>query len=92
MCGSIFCRRKHFYLSALDAQVRAPEDQPTIGLLLYKEENRLGAEYALRGVASLMGVAEYQLMREVPESLETGLPTIDRIEGEPRPDLPDGTA
>lgn len=79
----------NFYLSALDAQVKAPEDQPTIGLLLCKEKNRLVAEYALRGVTQPMGVAEYQLMREVPPSLETGLPTIDQIEAELRPDLPD---
>ena len=56
-----------------------------------KEKNRLVAEYALRGVAKPMGVAEYQLMRKVPPSLETGLPTIDQIEAELRPDLPDGT-
>lgn len=80
----------NFYLSAIDAQVKAPEDQSTIGLLLCKEKNRLVAEYALRGVAKPMGVAEYQLMREVPPSLETGLPTIDQIEAELRPDLPDG--
>jgi hypothetical protein len=80
----------NFYLSAIDAQVKAPEDQPTIGLLLCKEKNRLVAEYALRGVAKPMGVAEYQRMREVPPSLE--LPTIDQIEAELRPDLPDGTA
>lgn len=79
----------NFYLSAIDAQVKAPEDQPTIGLLLCKEKNRLVAEYALRGVASPMGVAEYQLLRHVPESLESGLPSIDRIEAELRPDLPD---
>lgn len=79
----------NFYLSAIDAQVKAQEDQPTIGLLLCKEKNRLVAEYALRGVAKPMGVAEYQLMREVPESLETDLPTIDQIEAELRPDLPD---
>ena len=71
--------------------MKAPEDQPTIVLLLCKEKNRLVAEYALRGVAKPMGVAEYQLMREVPPSLETGLPTIDQIESELRPDLPDGT-
>ncbi|WGS45781.1 PDDEXK nuclease domain-containing protein [Burkholderia sp. JSH-S8] len=82
----------NFYLSALDAQVKAPEDEPTIGLLLCKEKNRLVAEYALRGVAKPMGVAEYQLMREVPPSLETGLPTIDQIEAELRPDLPDAPA
>lgn len=39
-----------------------------------------------------MGVAEYQLMREVPPSMETGLPSIDQIEAELRPDLSEGTA
>jgi predicted nuclease of restriction endonuclease-like (RecB) superfamily len=77
------------YLSAIDAQVKAPDDQPTIGLLLCKEKNRLVAEYALRGVAKPMGVAEYQLLRQVPESLETELPSIDQIEAELRADLPD---
>jgi len=79
----------NFYLSAIDAQVKAPDDQPTIGLLLCKEKNRLVAEYALRGVAKPMGVAEYQLLRQVPESLGTTLPSIDQIEAELRPDLPD---
>jgi predicted nuclease of restriction endonuclease-like (RecB) superfamily len=74
----------NFYLSAIDAQVKTPEDQPTIGLLLCKEKNRLVAEYALRGIAKPMGVAEYQLMREVPESLESTLPSIDQIEAELR--------
>jgi hypothetical protein len=69
--------------------VKAEDDQPTIGLLLCKEKNRLVAEYALRGVAKPMGVAEYQLLRQVPESLETTLPSIDQIEAELRPDLPD---
>jgi predicted nuclease of restriction endonuclease-like (RecB) superfamily len=72
----------NFYLSAVDAQVKAPEDQPTIGLLLCKEKNRLVAEYALRGVAKPMGVAEYQLLRQVPAALEATLPSIDRIEHE----------
>ncbi|NLP63487.1 DUF1016 domain-containing protein [Paraburkholderia sacchari] len=80
-----------FYRSAIDAQVKAPEDQPTIGLLLCKEKNRLVVEYVLRGVAKPMGVAEYQLMRKVPPSLKTGLPAIDQIEAELRPDLPDST-
>ncbi|WP_175958522.1 PDDEXK nuclease domain-containing protein [Burkholderia sp. BCC0405] len=77
---------------ALDAQVKAPGDQSSIGLLLCKEKNRLVAEYALRGMVKPMGVAEYQLMREVPPALETDLPTIDQIEAELRPDLPDDIA
>ncbi|MEX3901178.1 MULTISPECIES: PDDEXK nuclease domain-containing protein [Paraburkholderia] len=69
----------NFYLSAVDAQAKVAEDQPTIGLLSCKEKNRLVAEYSVRGIAKPMGVAEYQLMREVPESLETGLRSFDQI-------------
>jgi predicted nuclease of restriction endonuclease-like (RecB) superfamily len=74
----------NFYLAAIDAQLKTADDQGTIGLLLCKEKNRLVAEYALRGVAAPMGVAEYQLLREVPPSLETKLPSIREIEAELR--------
>src|SRR5438045_1479040 len=37
-----------FYLTAVDAQLKTPEDAPTIGLLLCKSKNRIVAEYALR--------------------------------------------
>lgn len=36
----------NFYLATVDAQIKAPEDKPTIGLLLCKTKNRLVAEYA----------------------------------------------
>ncbi|HXO67725.1 MAG TPA: DUF1016 domain-containing protein [Bradyrhizobium sp.] len=80
----------NFYLSAIDEQLKAWDDQPTIGLLLCKEKNRLVAEYALRGVARPMGVAEYQLLRQIPASLENTLPSIDDIEAELRADLSGG--
>ncbi|AXK68058.1 PDDEXK nuclease domain-containing protein [Burkholderia sp. IDO3] len=77
----------NFYLSAVDSELKSPDDHPTIGLLLCREKNRLVAEYALRGMANPMGVAEYQLLRDVPASLEAGLPSIDQIEAELGPDL-----
>ena len=72
----------NFYLSAIDADVKAPEDNPSIGLLLCKERNRTVAEYALRGMDKPMGVAEYQLVKAIPEPLASGLPTIEQIEAE----------
>lgn len=70
----------NFYLSAVDAQIKTPEDRPTIGLLLCKTKKRLIAEYALSGVDKPMGVAEYQLVRALPEPLDTCLPTIEELE------------
>lgn len=72
----------NFYLSAVDAQIRASDDQPTIGLLLCKTKNRLVAEYALSGINKPIGVADYQLVRALPKPLDTNLPTIEEIEAE----------
>ena len=80
----------NFYLTAIDEQLKASDDQPTIGLLLCKEKNRLVAEYALRGVARPISVAEYQLSRQIPASLENTLPSIDDIEAELRAGLTGG--
>lgn len=72
----------NFYLAAVDAQLKAPDDKPTIGLLLCKTKNRLVAEYALSGISKPIGVAEYQLVRALPKPLDTNLPSIEEIEAE----------
>jgi predicted nuclease of restriction endonuclease-like (RecB) superfamily len=72
----------NFYLAAVDAQIKAPDDKPTIGLLLCKTKKRLVAEYALSGINKPMGIAEYQLVRALPEPLDTCLPTIEELETE----------
>jgi predicted nuclease of restriction endonuclease-like (RecB) superfamily len=77
----------NFYLSAVDAQIKASDDAPTIGLLLCRTQNRLVAEYALSGIDKPIGVAEYQLVRALPEPLDTSLPSIEQIEAELSRDL-----
>jgi len=71
-----------FYLTAVDAQVKHPQDEPTIGLLLCKSKNKVVAEYALRDNARPIGVAEYQLVESLPPELQTSLPSIEQIERE----------
>lgn len=80
----------NFYLSVVDAQIKAPDDKPTIGLLLCRTQNRLVAEYALSGISKPIGVAEYQLVRALPEPLDTNLPSIEEIETELSLDLKEG--
>ena len=72
----------NFYLAAMDAQIKAEDDKPTIGLLLCKQQNRLVAEYALSGIDKPIGVAEYQLLRDLPDTLGRNLPSIAEIEAE----------
>ena len=72
----------NFYLAAIDAQVKAPDDHPTIGLLLCKTQNRLVAEYALSSIDKPIGIAEYEWVRALPEPLLTNLPTVEQLENE----------
>jgi hypothetical protein len=74
----------NFYLSAVDSQLRHPDDQPTIGIVLCKTHDRVIAEYALRDISKPIGVAEWKtkLVHSLPETLKTSLPTIEQIENE----------
>jgi predicted nuclease of restriction endonuclease-like (RecB) superfamily len=71
-----------FYLTAVDAQIKHEQDQPSIGLLLCKSKNKVVAEYALRDNSRPLGIAEYQLLADLPERLQISLPSIEDIQRE----------
>ena len=79
-----FVGQMNLYLSAVDDLLRHVDDQPTIGLLLCRSKNRLVVEYALRGFAKPMGVADWEtrLVDSLPQELRGSLPTIEEIEAE----------
>lgn len=76
--------KMNFYLSAVDDQLRHADDQPTIGLLLCREKDRLTVEYALRDVKKPIGVAQWRtrLVESLPKRLQGQLPTVEEIEAE----------
>jgi predicted nuclease of restriction endonuclease-like (RecB) superfamily len=69
-----------FYLSAVDDILKTEQDNPTIGLLLCREKNKLIAEYALKDMTKPIGGSEYKLFGELPEEFENALPTIEDLE------------
>ena len=79
-----FVGQLNLYLSAVDDLLRHPDDNTTIGLLLCKSKDRLVVEYALRGLSSPVGVADWEtkLIDRLPKELEDSLPTIEEIEAE----------
>jgi predicted nuclease of restriction endonuclease-like (RecB) superfamily len=79
-----FAGKMNFYISAVDNQLRHNDDQPSIGLLLCKERDRLIVEYALRDVKKPIGVAEWRtrLVESLPKKLQSSLPTVKQIEAE----------
>jgi predicted nuclease of restriction endonuclease-like (RecB) superfamily len=74
-----FAGKMNFYLSAVDDQLRHPDDQASIGIILCKGRNELIVEYALRDSGKPMGVAQYRLSPALPEQLKRDLPTIEDL-------------
>lgn len=74
-----YAGKMNFYLSAVDDLLRHASDEPTIGLILCKSNNRIVAEYALRDMSKPMGIATY-LTEALPDSLRTSLPDVESLE------------
>lgn len=69
-------------MSAVDDILKTEEDNPSIGILLCKEKNKVKAEYALKDINKPIGISEYELIKSIPENLKSNLPTVEEIESE----------
>ena len=70
----------NFYLSALDKQVKHPDENQSIGLLLCQEANRTIVELAVQDFNKPIGVATYRLGSEIPEQYKPLIPMIDGVQ------------
>ena len=55
-------------------------DNPTIGLLICKEKDRIQAQYALESSSQPIAISEYELEKFYPEKIEGTMPTIEELE------------
>lgn len=76
--------KMNFYLSAVDDLYKQPGDQPSLGLILCRNKNRVLAEYALRDMTKPIGVSGYvtELVDSLPKNLRGTVPTVEEIETE----------
>ena len=74
-----FVSKLNFYISAVDDYVKAPEDKPTIGLLLCRTKSNKKAEFSLRGITQPMGIAQYETEKLFAD-VASALPQIEEIE------------
>lgn len=77
-----FAGKLNFYINAVDSQLKSKDDNRTIGVLLCKTPNKTVVQYALHGVETPMGVAEYELIKALPKELKGDIPTIEELERE----------
>lgn len=69
------------YVVACNHQLRKEgRDNPTIGLLICKEKDRVQAQYALESSSQPLGISEYELEKFYPEKIEGTIPSIEELE------------
>lgn len=82
------------YVNMVNDLLNTPVEQPAIGLLICKEKNTILARYALQGLTTPIGIADYQVTtQELPKELQGYLPTYQELEHvltQNAPQLPEG--
>ena len=62
-----------------DDTVRMPDENPSIGIILCKTKNQTIVEYALRESNKSIGVAQYKIVKTLPDEMKNLLPTPEQI-------------
>ena len=75
-----YAGKMNFYLSVLDDKIKCKADNPSIGLILCKDKNKVVAEYTLKDMTKPIGVSEYKLINVLPKELQDTLPSVEDIE------------
>ncbi|MGB8356346.1 MAG: DUF1016 domain-containing protein [Chthoniobacteraceae bacterium] len=68
-----------FYLNLLNDKERAPDDQPSIGIILCAEKDDVEVEFSLKTKNNPIGVAEYQLQSKLPAQFRGRLPSAKQL-------------
>lgn len=72
--------KMNYYLTLLDRIEKAPDEEPSIGLILCAEKDHLDVEVALQDIGKPIGVAEYQYLLSKEELLKIVSLEMDKID------------
>ncbi len=71
--------KMEFYLSVLNDQMKLPEENDAVGIIICKTKDKTVVEYALKNATHPIGVSTYTLTTKLPESYFGLLPSTDEI-------------
>lgn len=76
-----YAGKMQFYLTVLNEKIKLHDENPSIGLILCKDKERLIVEYALRDSTQPIGVATYKITNKLPKEFKRYLPSPRDITG-----------
>jgi len=65
---------------AVNHQLKTEADNPTIGLLICKDMDKVEAQYAIESSSQPLGVSSYELSKLILEKFKGSMPNIEEIE------------
>lgn len=77
-----YAGKMNFYLNLVDKQVKSKEDNPSIGIILCRDNDHILVTYSLEGIQRPLGVSEYKLTQELTERLKEALPSEENLQKE----------
>ena len=77
----IYLGQLQTYLQLLDDEVRKPNENPSIGIILCQDADKSYVEYVIQRYDSPMGVATYKTTADMPERLRKALPDAEDLKG-----------
>ena len=74
-----YAGKMQLYLTALNEQIKLPEENSSMGIIICKSKDKTYVEYALKQSNAPIGVATYQLQNTLPEEMRSMLPEPEEI-------------
>ena len=71
--------KMQFYLALLDDTIKMENENPSIGIILCKSKDKTIVEYALKESNRPIGIAEYRIVKNLPEELKGRFPEPKKI-------------
>jgi len=75
-----YAGKMDFYLELLNDTEKAEDDNPSIGIILCAEKDKLEVEVSLRTKTNPIGVSTYELYPQLPEAYKGKLPTANELQ------------
>lgn len=73
-----FAGKLNYYVNAVDEQLKTDEDNPTIGLLVCSDMDKIDVQWSFKGISTPMGVATYNNIR-IKDALPSQKQLAERV-------------
>lgn len=74
-----YAGKMNFYLNVVNDLIKDSNDNPSIGLILCQQKDKLTAQYSLNGINQPIGVSSYEISKYIPKDILDELPTEEDI-------------